>query len=313
MEKSSVFIEQIKGNVAFLLEKPAVFFEKIQYENEKENWAEIYNCVFENCHDIFFLNHTLKEINKLRDPKNLDTLLDFLLTKSRENFQISNSSLNDFINLRVKIVMAIANYKSTKAVPTLLYCLNSKNEHYKFRLAVAEALGKIGDKNAVDSLINVVSDEGEKSIYVRESAAKALGMIGDLRAIEPFLGILEAKKSFLDKFTFLKERVIEAIGKMEFSQNQRVLSALKNALEDDSSQVRINAIESLSNSNYFEAEELIRTAIFDPDEEVGANACIGLYNMLGKEGVEKLLTKENLPARAREQIQELLEDEDEND
>ena len=58
-------------------------------------------------------------------------------------------------------------------------------------------------------------------------------MIGDSRALDAFVGILEAKKTFLDKFTFLKERVIEALNKIDFSSNKRAVAALKEALNDE--------------------------------------------------------------------------------
>ena len=54
---------------------------------------------------------------------------------------------------------AIANYKDIDCMGILLYCLNDKNEHYKVRLACADALGRLGNKYAVKPLIDVVKDE----------------------------------------------------------------------------------------------------------------------------------------------------------
>ena len=90
----------------------------------------------------------------------------------------------------------------------------------------------------------------------------ALGMIGDMRAVDPFFNIFRSKENFLDKFTFLKERVIEALGKFSIPHNKRVFSRFKNALLDDSPQVRLNAVESLMNlelkKRSFGAAELIK-------------------------------------------------------
>ena len=80
---------------------------------------------------------------------------------------------------------------------------------------------------AVISLIDVVEDEGEKSVYLKETAASALGMLGDMRAIDPLINILESKQGFLDKFSFLKEKIVEALGKLNLD-NKKVLKALKN-------------------------------------------------------------------------------------
>ena len=244
----------------------------------------------------------------MKHPKNLDDLIDFILDCDLKDF----SDTGEYINLKVLCIKAISNYKDIKAVTPLLYCLNNKNENYKFRLAAAEALGKIGDKNAVESLIDVVSDENEKSVYVRESAALALGMIGDSRALDAFVGILEAKKTFLDKFTFLKERVIEALNKIDFSSNKRAVAALKEALNDESPQVRINAVESLMNSNVDEAFDLIWKMLYDTDDEVRRNAVIALYNLEGKDALIRIISDETLDVSCKEEAQDVLLEVDED-
>ncbi len=187
------------------------FFSELKSKYLKNDLADIYSKLFKKIRNVDFLDALIREIDALRHKQNLDDLLDFLLEFDKNS--VNEEDFGAYVNLRVICLKAISNYKDIKSITPVLYCLNNKNEHYKTRLAAAEALGKIGDKNAVESLINIVSDEEEKSVYVRESAAMALGMIGDMRALDPFLSILETKKNFLNKFTFLKERVIEAIGK----------------------------------------------------------------------------------------------------
>ena len=158
-----------------------------------------------------------------------------------------------------------------------------------------------------------MSDENEKSVYVRESAALALGMIGDARALDAFVGILEAKKSFLDKFTFLKERIIEALNKIDFSGNKRAIAVLKEALSDESPQVRINAIESLMNSSVDEASDLIWKMLYDEDDEVRKNAVIALYNMEGKDALIRIISDDTLDVSCKEEAQEVLLEVQEDD
>lgn len=254
--------------------------------------TEIYNNFLQLETDTKVLTYIIKEINRLRNPLSLPVLIDFLITK--KDLQKSD----EYVNVRVLAVKAISNFKDTSAVMPLMYCLNNKHEHYKMRLCCAEALGRIGDKYAVMPLIDVVTDEEEKSVYLRESAALALGMIGDSRALDPLLNILEGKKGFVDKFTFLKERIIEAIGKFNFN-NERVFKALKNSLDDESAQIRINAIEALMNSEDARAEGLIRRMLDDSDEEVVKNAVIALYNMCGSDILEEILNSENFSQYAK--------------
>lgn len=254
--------------------------------------AEIYNNFLPIESDTKVLTYLIKEINRIRNPLSLPVLIDFLIQKK----EMQNN--DDYVNVRALAVKAISNFKDTSAVMPLMYCLNDKHEHYKMRLCCAEALGRIGDKYAVMPLIDVVTDEEEKSVYLRESAALALGMIGDARALDPLLNILEGKKGFVDKFTFLKERIIEAIGKFNFN-NERVFKALKNSLDDESAQIRINAIEALMNSEDSRAEGLIRRMLDDNDEEVVKNAVIALYNMCGSDILEEILNSENFSQFAK--------------
>ena len=279
---------------------------KAQYD--KDELSEIYSKLLGENKSPNFLRILIQEIDRLKHPKNLDDLIDFILDCDLKDF----NDTGEYINLKVLCIKAISNYKDIKAVTPLLYCLNNKNENYKFRLAAAEALGKIGDKNAVESLIDVVSDENEKSVYVRESAALALGMIGDSRALDAFVGILEAKKTFLDKFTFLKERVIEALNKIDFSSNKRAVAALKEALNDESPQVRINAIESLRNLNVDEAFDLIWKMLYDADDEVRKNAVIALYNLEGKDALIRIISDETLDVSCKEEAQDVLLEVDED-
>ena len=244
-----------------------IVIQNIMNLENKYNFYEliqIYNQLLVTVKDPKILMNVITCADKFRDSSTLGPLVDLLLTKNNID---EHMEIDDLINLRVLCAKAISNHKDTSVVGALLYCLNNKNEHYKVRLACADALGKIGDKYAVAPLIDLVQDEEEKSVYLKESAASALGAIGDMRAIDPLVSILEAKQGFLDKFSFLKERVIEALGKLNLD-NRKVLKALKKSLLDSSPMVRINAIEAIMNSDSDEAPELIRSCLKDEDKEV---------------------------------------------
>src|SRR5574344_298228 len=260
---------------------------------ESFNLIKIYNYFLSVCDNPEILMNVIHCADRFRDESTLPYLLDVMLLK---NFNGDNLSLKEkYINVRAMCAKAISNYKDTSTVTTLLYCLNNKGENYKVRLACADALGKIGDKSAVAPLIEVVKDENEKSVYVKESAASALGLIGDLRAVDPLVSILEANKGIMDKFTFLKERVIEALGKLRLDDNQRVFNALKTSLMDDSPQIRINAIEAIMDSDNPKAYDTIKECLNDSDDEVKKNALIALYNMQGREILDEVIADTNYP------------------
>lgn len=264
----------------------------------------IYNYILSNVKNSEILMHTIRCADKIRDNSTLDALLDILLMKN--NFECTQEEKDNFINVRAMSAKAIAHLKDTSAVTPLLYCLNNKEENYKIRLACADALGKLGDRYAVAPLIEVVTDQNERSVYVKESAAFALGLIGDVRAVEPLVKILNSNKGILNRFTFLKERVIEALGKLKFSNSEFVFTALKNSLVDESAQVRICAIEAIMTSEHPEASKIIKPLLQDEDLEVRKNALIALYNIDGRDILDEVISLPIYEESLKEEAQNLI-------
>lgn len=288
--------------------------EKIEKNYSKEELVSIYNYILQTINNPLILMKVIALADKIRDKSTLSPLLDILLMSKIP--QTSQDDKDNYINVRVLSAKAIANLKDTSAVTALLYCLNNKEENYRIRLACADALGKIGDKYAVAPLIAVVTDQNERSVYVKESAASALGLIGDVSAIEPLVSILDANKGILNKFTFLKERVIEALGKIKLTNNDFVFNALRKALVDESAQIRICAIEAIMNGEHPKATEVIKPMLQDNDQEVAKNALIAIYNLDGREILDEVISlpvySENLKEEARNIIEEY-ENEEEYD
>lgn len=254
----------------------------------KSDLIKIYNYMLINVRDPDIIMHLIRALDMYRDFSTLEYLVDILLLKNADAAQ--EDIREKYNNVRVMCAKAIANHKNTDVVSSLLYCLNNKNENYRVRLACADALGRIGDRFAVAPLIDVVNDEDEKSVYLRESAVSALGLLGDSRAGDPLVSILETKQGIMNKFSFLKERAIEALIKVGFLDNERVFRALKTSLSDESAQVRINAIEALMDSEHPKAFETIKHALAeDSDVEVKKNAMIALYNMSDRSILDEVI------------------------
>ena len=272
----------------------------------KEQLVLIYNYILSNIKNPEILMNTIRCADKIRDNSTLDCLLDILLMKN--NFELGQNEREELTNVRAMSAKAIANLKDTTAVTPLLYCLNNKEEHYRVRLACADALGKLGDRYAVAPLIEVVTDQNERSVYVKESAASALGLLGDVRAVEPLVNILNSNKGLLNRFTFLKERVIEALGKLKLGNSEFVFLALKNSLLDESAQVRINAIEAIMNSEHDEASNTIKPLLHDNDEEVRKNALIALYNLDGRDILDEVISLPTYKDSLKEEAQNLLDE-----
>ena len=254
-----------------------ILFDDLKNIYKPRDIIDCYKYILEYKQDFKILNAAIRDINKTKYLDVMKSMLDFI-------------QVNQNLDLKVLAIKVISNYKNTACVPVLLECLNDKNSNYKVRLASAEALGKIGDKNAFESLSNVIEDEKENSAYVKESAVVALGMLGDKRAIDVFEYILNTKQIFLDKFSYLKERIVEAMSKFDIAKDKRAISILKNALLDTNPQVRISAIEAVSNSDFDCAYELIYDRlIYDDNIEVKKNALIALYNISDRRILDEVI------------------------
>ncbi len=272
---------------------------------ERENLVEIYNYLLETVSNPEYLVQIVKCSDSYRDGSMLSPIAKLLVRRPDEDS-------DEAINLRVICAKAIANHKDTSYVTLLLDCMNNKNENYKVRLACADALGKIGDRFAVTPLINLVSDENEKSVYLKESATNALGVIGDLRAVEPLISILDSKHGLFSTFSFLKEKIIEALGKLNV-HNDKIFDALRKSLMDESPMVRINAIEALMNSDDYRAEDCIRICLTDPDDEVKKNALIALYNLSDRGILDEVLNDEKYSQFLKDEAQTLIDEYEDED
>lgn len=246
----------------------------------------------------------VKEIGKHKDSSSADVLIN-LLTCFNEN-------RDHYLEVRSTAATILGNLKYESAILPLMDIMNDRDESYRLRLWAADALGKIGNSQAVVPLIRIVSDEEEKSLYLKESAAKALGMIGDERAVDSLINILEVRQGMMDRFTFLKEKAIEALGRLK-PQKETRLQALKNVLNDESPQVRASAIDALAQIEDDDITLVIEPMIYDNNEEVARTAICALYNREGREFIVNLLKKDNLPASCRDEIMDILEELDEEE
>lgn len=261
--------------------------------------ALIFNYILENKINSKLLNQTIREIKSNKLITNFEPLLDFIL------------KTND-VELKTLAIKTISVFKNKKAIPILLECLRDKNSNYKIRLAAADSLGKIGDKVAFETLSTIACDDDEKSAYVKEQAVVALGNLGDNRALDVFSSIMSSKQMFLDKFSYLKERVVEAISKLDASKDGKAIEILKRTILDSSSRLRISAIETLMNLESDESYSLIYDRLlYDDDFEVKKNALVALYNLSDRKILDEVVNGEfssELKNLANELIREYEDD-----
>jgi len=256
--------------------------------------------------DSRFITHVLSVLGRIRSEDAVPVIIDVLLATHIDLYDdpqpVDFAQGDDSMRLRCAAALALGKIGDNRAIIPLMSILNNRDENYRLRLAVAESLGKLGDEFAVSPLINILADEREKSVYLKESVAKALGMLGDIRAVEPLIDILESKRGIRDKFNFLKEQVIEAIGRIG-RPNRKATDSLMTTLEDEAPSIRLAAVEALGTIGDEDCLEDLKRRVFDENDEVAKAAIYAVYNIAGEEAIHELLTRENLPRFLREELE----------
>ena len=119
-------------------------------------------------------------------------------------------------------------------------------------------MGRIGNQQAVDALIQALKDEDKK---VRYCAALALGRIGNQQAVETLIQALKDKDKIITR-----KRVAEALCKIDSCQ---AVEPLIQALKDKDRNVRYHAAEALGKIGILETlEKLIKSPEIDIHDSV---------------------------------------------
>lgn len=256
--------------------------------------------------DIRLVTHCISVLSRIRNEEAVPAVIDVLLATHITLYD--NPQPADFVDgddsmrLRCAAATALGKLGDNRAIIPLMSILNDKTQNYRLRLQAAESLGKLGDDHAVKPLIDILSDEREKSVYLKESVAKALGMLGDIRAIEPLIEVLESKRGIRDKFNFLKEQVIEAIGRIG-KPDRKAADTLVLALYDDAPSIRLAAVEALSAIGDPDCLEALSKRVFDEDDDVAKAAAYAVYHIGGEPAIRELLTHDNLPMFIKEELE----------
>jgi HEAT repeat protein len=146
----------------------------------------------------------------------------------------------------------------------------SSNESMKS--AVLDALGKLGNDEALDLLIEEVRDD-DNSKSLRWKACIALGKIGNPEALDTI------EYLFGEKDPYLRMYAVRALSNFE---SDEVQTLLMEALRDDHWRVRVSAAESLGTLGSSKAVEILKfKARHDPERNNVAPAAIRSLGTIG--------------------------------
>lgn len=162
---------------------------------------------------------------------------------------------------RNEVIKAIFNLGNT-AVEPLIEALCNDSEYLRIGAAM---LGKIGDKRAVEPLINTMLRT--KDQLARSEAAKALGFLKDPEAVEPLISALR------DDWRGVRCNAVRALG---IIGNKRAVEPLMERLQDADWHVRSSTAWVLGNFGDITAVEPLCEALKDNHDDVRRNVAEAL-------------------------------------
>lgn len=160
----------------------------------------------------------------------------------------------------------------------LLQVLRDRTANLADRAAAADALGKMGVKEAVEPLQQILGDNSE-ALSLKYKAARALGVINDEKAV-PTLSVLLGNQT-----TDRHLRVVSALALGNLGTTD-ALQALGRAEQDSDSLIRFKVVQALEKSQDSTSREIVVKALNDSDIHVQARA----IHTVGKLGGESSIT-----------------------
>ncbi|MFB0562557.1 MAG: HEAT repeat domain-containing protein [Candidatus Lokiarchaeia archaeon] len=154
------------------------------------------------------------------------------------------------------------------------------DKDYYIRIVTMKSLGEIGDRRAVEPLIEALKDERGG---VRKAAAAALGRLKDKRAVEPLIEVLKENIKSIP-LQLLKEIAVRALGKIN---DPKAIEPLIQTLKDRNHYFQREAVEVLVKFGDKAVEPLIR-ALKDENTIIRIMAAKVLGKIKDKRAVEPL-------------------------
>lgn len=175
----------------------------------------------------------LREDNPVRQNAALNTLIEI----GAHNALILASALkHSSSDVRLQVAIILGDLRQPQTTRALIERLDDPDEAPNVRHAIAQALGKIGDRTATPGLM-LAAERGD--FWVRYAAVEALGRLGDKRAVGTLLRLERADP-------WLRPATVRALGDIG---NTEAIPSLVRALSDKNEAkndaVRAAAIEAL--------------------------------------------------------------------
>ncbi|MBW3635684.1 MAG: HEAT repeat domain-containing protein [Armatimonadetes bacterium] len=200
--------------------------------------------------NVDLVRHAAEALGRIGDARAIDPLIRCLDSPSIDVRKVVASALVDI---------------GAESVPALTIALRHHN--HNVRMWVAEALGSLKDKGAVNALILALKDE---NVRVRRYAALALGEIGDPKAAKSLQTLLT------DSVQDVRYSAVKAVADIG---GKASLQPLTTALHDPDWVVRLAAAKGLGQLNDKAAVPALCEALKDSEWSVRYHAALSLGDL----------------------------------
>lgn len=145
----------------------------------------------------------IKKIAESSDPRGIEVLLRL----------INDPFLNhDCPALKFHAAEALSRYKGdSRVVETLISLASDRNNPISVREAAINSLGEIGDKKALNPIIDILNED---SFAIRMSSIRAIGKIGDS-------SIIDLLESLIDKEKDLKGEIYHVVNLLKAKKDNK--------------------------------------------------------------------------------------------
>jgi len=155
--------------------------------------------------------------------------------------------------------------------------LTENSDSVKIQLVIA--LGKIGDESATQYLVQVLDNE-----LLTDLVLNAIAQIGDKRAVDSVIEFWENMGPVLRRNT--REDIAFALGSIG---DEKGLEVLKDLAGDRDSGVRAEALSSMGKIGSADIEEELIEGLNDNDSDVRTEAALALTEVVSKTALEPLI------------------------
>ncbi|MHA1883224.1 MAG: HEAT repeat domain-containing protein [Candidatus Thorarchaeota archaeon] len=197
---------------------------------------------------------------ELRDPEVMEELIQMLGDDDEDIQRSAQIALGEFGQL---------------AFDRLMEVLHDKEEYWSIREGAAGALGRVGDKRAVEALIVALKDEKKE---IRCNAAWSLAELKDKRSVK---ALVEATR---DDFWMVRLNASAGLGKIK---GRRILDVILGLLDDEHPRVREIVTSYLGKFKSPRVIPALKAQLNDDDEGVRKQAKNWLDHLAKKKSKSK--------------------------